>query len=182
MNMNYMKVLKENHAIKTFIKSSLIVIALLSVAVSSKAQEQLTFPFQGGAAIMNRFFTDSLTISPEIIQKRATGTAIFKFTADLNGKVTKIIIYYADDYILTTPLIEALKRSSKQWIIPDNEKQHDFVIPFSINFNPPTTGGAEAAQQAYKFYKQRHPILSTNQIPIATATLLPTVVINYDLK
>lgn len=180
--MNYMKVLKENPVIKAVIKSSLIAIVILTMAVTSKAQERLNFPFQGGVEIMNRFFTDSLTISPDIIQKRATGTAIFKFTADLNGRVSKIIIYYADDYILTTPLIEALKRSSKQWVIPDNEKQHDFVIPFSINFNPPATGGAEAAQAAYKFYKQRHPILSTNQIPIATATLLPTVVINYDLK
>ena len=180
--MNYMKVLKGNRVIKALIKSSLIAIVLLSVAVSSKAQDKLNFPFQGGAEIMNRFFTDSLTISPDIIQKRATGTAIFKFTADLDGRVTKIIIYYADDYILTTPLIEALKKSSKQWVIPDNEKQHDFIIPFSINFNPPTTGGAEAAQAAYRFYKQRHPILSTNQIPIATATLLPTVVINYYLK
>jgi len=177
-----MKVLKGNHAINTLIKSSLIAIVLLSAAVSSKAQEKLNFPFQGGVAIMNRFFTDSLTISPEIIQKKATGTAIFKFTADLNGVVTKIIIYYADDYALTTPLIAALKRSSKQWVIPDNEKQHDFIIPFSINFNPPATGGAAAAQEAYKFYKQRHPIVSTNQIPISTATLLPTVVINYDLK
>jgi hypothetical protein len=181
--MNYMKVLKGSHAIKLFIKSSVIAIALLlSVVFSSKAQERLNFPFQGGVQIMNRFFTDSLTISPDLIQKRATGTAIFKFTADLNGVVTKIIIYYADDYVLTTPLIEALKRSSKQWVIPDNEKQHDFIIPFSINFNPPTTGGAEAAQSAYKFYKQRHPIVSTNQIPISTATLLPTVVINYNLK
>jgi len=177
-----MKALKENRVIKALIKSSLIAVVLLTMAVSSKAQEQMVFPFQGGAAIMNRFFTDSLTISPEIKEKKATGTAIFKFTADLNGVVTKIIIYYADDYALTTPLIDALKRSSKQWIIPDNEKQHDFIIPFSINFNPPDTGGAEAAQQAYKYYKQRHPIVSTNQIPISTATLLPTVVINYDLK
>jgi len=180
--MNYMKVLKENRVIKSFIKNTLIAVVLLTMALSSRAQEQLTFPFQGGAAIMNRFFTDSLTITPDIKQKRATGTAIFKFTADLNGVVTKIIIYYADDYVLTTPLIDALKRSSRQWIIPDNEKQHDFIIPFSINFNPPATGGAETAQQAYKYYKQRHPILSTNQIPISTATLLPTVVINYDLK
>jgi len=180
--MNYMKVLKENHVIKAFIRGSLIAIVLLSAAVSSKAQEKLNFPFQGGASIMNRFFTDSLTVSPEIIQKRATGMAIFKFTADLNGNVSKIIIYYADDYILTTPLIEALKKSSKQWVIPDNEKQHDFIIPFSINFAPPATGNMAAAQEAYKFYKQRHPIISTNQIPLAAATLLPTVVINYELK
>jgi hypothetical protein len=180
--MNYMKVLKENRVIKLFIKNSLVFVLILGLTTVSKAQDHLNFPFQGGVTIMNRFFKDSLTVSPEIVQKRATGTVIFKFTADLNGNVSKIIIYYADDYILTTPLIEALKRSSKQWVIPDNEKQHDFIIPFSINFNPPAMGELATAKAAYSFYQQRHPIISTNQIPLSMATLLPTVVINYDLK
>ena len=176
-----MKVLKENPATKLFLKSSLIAIVILLSAVCSRAQDKIVFPFQGGISIMDRFFKDSLTVSPDIMQKRATGTVIFKFTADQSGVIKNIIIYYADDILLTPPLIEALRKSSHQWIIPDREKLHDFVITFSVNFNPPATGNTAAAVAAYRFYKQRKPIMATDQIPLGSATLLPTVVVNYDI-
>jgi hypothetical protein len=76
-----------------------------------KAQDaDLAFPFQGGNPIMTRFFKDSLQVGDEIIAKKATGTAVFKFTADINGNIQKIVVYYADDYLLTMPIIQALKK------------------------------------------------------------------------
>jgi len=176
LNMNCMKVLKKSPAIKLFIKSGLITILILSLAVRSRAQDKPVFPFQGGITIMNRFFKDSLTVSPEIIQKRAAGTVTFKFTADQSGIIKNILVYYADDILLTPPLIDALRRS-----IPDKEKQHDFIITFSVNFNPPVTGNVATAAAYYKFYKQRSPIISSDQIPLGSATLLPTVMVNYDI-
>jgi hypothetical protein len=182
LNMNCMKVLKETPAIKLLIKSSLIAILMLSLSVRSQAQDKLIFPFQGGITIMQRFFKDSLTVSPGIIQKRAAGTVTFKFTADQSGIIKNIIIFYADDILLTPPLIEALRKSSHQWIIPDNEKLHDFIITFSVNFNPPVTGNGATAAAYYKFYKQRNPIISSDQVPLGSATLLPTVMVNYDIS
>jgi hypothetical protein len=108
--------------------------------------------------------------------------AVFKFTADVSGNISKIVIYYADDYLLTLPIIEALKKSTKKWIIPNKEKFHDFIIPFSINFNKPSTGVAEVQKAAYAFYKVRKPIVAKDQIPLNAATLLPTVVVQYDIK
>lgn len=163
-------------------KRLIIMALLLGTTVYCKAQEDLAFPFQGGSPVMARFFADSIMVSPQVIDKRATGMAIFKFTADINGNVSKIVIYYADDYLLTLPMIEALKKSGKRWIIPNKEKFHDFIIPFSINFNRPKTGVAEVQKAAYSFYKVRKPILSTDQIPLNAATLLPTVVVQYDIK
>ena len=179
--MNCMKVLKENPAIKQFLKSSLVVVMMLTLSVCCKAQDKVIFPFQGGIDIMNRFFKDSLTVSPGIIQAKATGTVIFKFTADQNGVIKNIIIYYADDVLLTSPLIDALRKSSHQWIIPDHEKLHDFIIVFTVGFNPPIKP-IGVASASYKFYKQRKPIVSSDQIPLGSATLLPTVAVNYDLQ
>lgn len=163
-------------------KKLIIIALLLTSTVYCRAQEELAFPFQGGSAIMTRFFTDSLKVSPEIVAKKATGMAVFKFTADVSGNISKIVIYYADDYLLTLPVIEALKKSSKKWIIPNKEKFHDFIIPFSINFNKPTTGVADVQKAAYAFYKVRKPIIAKDQIPLNAATLLPTVVVQYDIK
>lgn len=176
-----MKAPKGNQKNKFFIKSSLIVALFLLTSICAKAQDQLIFPFQGGVTIMNRFFKDSLRISPEILQKKATGTVVLKFTADPNGNIKKIIIYYADDYVLTMPVIEALKRSNHKWIIPDHEKLHDFIISFSINFNPPAVENMALAKEVYSYYKQRHPITSVNQVPIDDVTLLPTVQVDYNL-
>ncbi len=162
-------------------KIILFAVAVLS-SVCSIAQKELAFPFQGGAPVMTRFFKDSLVVSPEIIQKKATGTAVFKFTADAKGAIKKIIVYYADDYVLTLPIIEALKKSNHKWVIPDHEKFHDFIIPFSVSFNPPAMASNATIKEAYKFYSQRKPIVSYNQVPLEYATLLPTVLVSYDLK
>ena len=161
-------------------KILLFTIAVLS-SVYCRAQTELAFPFQGGGTVMTRFFRDSLKVSPEIIKKKATGTAVFKFTADEKGTIKKIIVYYADDYLLTLPIIEALKKSNHKWVIPDHEKFHDFIIPFSISFNPPAMASNATIKEAYKFYSQRKPIISYNQVPLEYATLLPTVVVSYDI-
>ena len=162
-------------------KSLLLFIALVLSSVLVKAQTQLAFPFQGGSPIMSRFFKDSLVVSPEILKKKATGTAVFKFTADDKGTIKKIIVYYADDAILVVPIIEALRKSNHKWIIPDHEKLHDFILPFSISFNAPASASNATIKQAFEYYAQRKPIISYNQVPLETATLLPTVLISYDL-
>jgi hypothetical protein len=161
-------------------KIVLFTIAVLS-SIYCKAQTELAFPFQGGGTVMARFFRDSLKVSPEIIKKKATGTAVFKFTADEKGTIKKIIVYYADDYLLTLPIIDALKKSNHKWVIPDHEKFHDFIIPISISFNPPAMASNATIKDAYKFYSQRKPIISYNQVPLEYATLLPTVVVSYDV-
>ena len=161
----------------------LIVVLLLLSTVYCKAQEgTLAFPFQGGSAVMNRYFKDSLNVGPDVIKSKATGMAVIKFTADVSGNVQKIVIYYADDYLLTTPVIEALNRSTKKWIIPDKEEFHDFIIPFSISFRNPATGLEAVQKAAYEYYKKRKPIVALDQLPLNSATLLPAVVIKYDVQ
>jgi len=145
------------------------------------AQEQLAFPFQGGSTVMTQFFKDSLKVSPEIIKSKATGTVVFKFTADEKGTIKKLVIYYADDAILALPMVEALKKSNHKWIIPDHEKFHDFILSFSIGFTPPEKGEALAQKAFYNSYVRRKPILSSNQVPLDNVTLLPTVVVNYKI-
>jgi len=78
-------------------KKIIICIIIILQAGYCMAQEQLVFPFQGGKEAMTQFFRDSLTVSPGIIQKKAVGTAVFKFTANAKGVISKIIVYYADD-------------------------------------------------------------------------------------
>lgn len=160
----------------------LIILALILTSFYAHAQEDLAFPFQGGAPVMNKFFRDSVTVGSDIITKKAAGVAVIKFTADVNGNIQKLVIYYADDYLLTLPAIAALKKSTKKWIIPNKEKFHDFIIPFSFNFNDPATGLPEIQKAAYDFYKNRRPIIANDQIPLNAATLLPTVVVKYDIK
>lgn len=162
-------------------KLSLLAIALL-LSGYCMAQQDLAFPFQGGQPIFNKFFKDSLIVSKDIIRKRATGMAIFKFTADDSGKLSKIVVYYADDLLLTPPIIEALKRSSKKWIIPDKEKFHDFIIPFSIRLNTSSTASAEVQKTHFDTYKSNKPLISADQIPLNEASLLPTIVVNYDVN
>jgi hypothetical protein len=162
-------------------KKIFIFIIALTFALRCLAQEQLSFPFQGGRDIMTRFFKDSLTVSPEIIQKKASGLVIFKFTADLQGRISKIIIYYADDAILAAPVIDALKRSNHKWIIPDHEKFHDFIIPFSFSFNTPATETRALQTAVYNYYRNRKPLVTNNQVPLDMATLLPTVTVKYDI-
>jgi hypothetical protein len=163
-------------------KKALLIAISLFISGYCMAQEDLAFPFQGGRAIMTRFFNDSLIVSPEIISKKATGTAVFKFTADELGNISKIVIYYTDDLILTPPIIAALKKSKHKWVIPNHEKFHDFLIPFSIRFNIPTTGNAAVQKAYYDFYLHHKPMPTVDQIPLNDATLLPTVVVNYDIQ
>jgi hypothetical protein len=162
-------------------KKVLIVTAALFLAFNCFAQEQLAFPFQGGKEVMAKFFKDSLIVSSQLISQKAAGTAVFKFTADEKGTIKKIIIYYADDIRLTQPIIEALKKSNHKWVIPDHEKFHDFIIPFNISFNAPAVPGAALQKAVYNFSTHRKPVVTTDQVPLDMATLLPTVTINYDL-
>lgn len=161
-------------------KITLFAITFL-ISVSCMAQEQLAFPFQGGKDIMTRFFTESIIVPKDAAKKRITGTAIFKFSADTSGTLSKIVIYYADDLALTPFIVEALKKSSGKWIIPNREKVHDFILPFSIRHNTPVTGIAEVQKSHYDFYKNSKPFVSADQIPLNEASLLPTVIINYDI-
>lgn len=158
-----------------------ILIATLLLSGYGMAQEQLAFPFQGGKTIMARFFKENVIVSPEIMQKRATGLVLFKFTADENGKITKMIIYYADDAILAGPVISALRKSNHKWIIPDHEKYHDFIIPFSFNLNTVKADSLGIEKPFFDAYRNRQPVLTDEQVPLGLATLLPAVIINYDL-
>lgn len=153
----------------------------LFLSVYCLAQQQLAFPFQGGSQAMTQFFKDSITVSPEIIKAKATGTVVFKFTADQKGTIQKLVIYYADDAILAPPLIDVLKKSNHKWVVPDNEKTHDFVLSFSISFTPPAAGTPSPQKGVYNFYLKHKPIISTNQVPLDNVTLLPTVLVNYKL-
>jgi len=163
-------------------KKTVLIIAALLVSFSGMAQQnKMMFPFKGGLDEMTKFFKDSVAVSPDIIQKKANGVVIFKFTADARGDIQKMIIFYADDYLLTQPLIAALKKSNQKWLIPDGEKIHDFIIQFSVNFNAPAVINDDFNKAVYNFHKQRHPILTYNQVPLETATLLPSIQVNYDL-
>ena len=162
-------------------KEVFLFIAVLFLAGRAIAQEELAFPFQGGKDIMTRFFKDSLIVSPEIIRQRATGVVVFKFTADEMGRISRLIVYYADDQLLVGPVIDALKKSNRKWIIPNHEKLHDFIIPFAFNFSPPPNGNAELEKAMFDSYRNRRPISATNQVPIDMATLLPTIMVNYDI-
>ncbi|MGZ3750197.1 MAG: hypothetical protein ACXVB0_03820 [Mucilaginibacter sp.] len=162
-------------------KKIILSIAALFLSVYCMAQQQLAFPFQGGSTVMTQFFKDSLTVSPEIIKSKATGTVVFKFTADQKGAIQKLVIYYADDAILAPPMIEALRKSNHKWIVPDNEKFHDFILSFSIGFIPSESGSTSAQKALYNSYIKRKPIVSVNQVPLDNVTLLPTVIVNYKI-
>ncbi|HTD40214.1 MAG TPA: hypothetical protein VK671_06305 [Mucilaginibacter sp.] len=162
-------------------KKILLLVSFLIISVYCLAQQQLAFPFQGGSTAMTQFFKDSIAVSPEIIKSKATGTVVFKFTADQKGTIQKLVIYYADDAILAPPLIEALKKSNHHWVVPDNEKSHDFILSFAISFNPPAQGTPSPQKGVYNFYLKRKPILSMNQVPLDNVTLLPAVLVKYSI-
>jgi hypothetical protein len=162
-------------------KKILLLVGSLVISVYCMAQQQLAFPFQGGSTAMTQFFKDSIAVSPEIIKSKATGTVIFKFSADQKGTIQKLVIYYADDAILAPPLIEALKKSNHRWVVPDNEKTHDFILSFAVSFNPPAAGTPSPQKGVYNFYLKRKPILSMNQVPLDNVTLLPAVLVKYSI-
>lgn len=156
-------------------------LCLVLAALCVKAQAQLAFPFQGGKQVMLDYFKNTIKVGPEISGKAATGVVIFKFTADQQGAIKKIIVYYADDLLLTRPLIDAIKQSDHKWIIPDKETLHDFILPFSIAFNTPTVSNDNAQKSLFNYYANRKPVMSFDQIPLDMATLLPTITVNYDV-
>jgi hypothetical protein len=162
-------------------KKSIILITAILLSVRCMAQGQLSFPFQGGKEAMTQFFKDSLNVSEDIIQKKAVGTAVFKFTANERGIITKIVVYYADDYVLTVPIIDALKKSNHKWIIPDREKAHDFIIPFNFVFNPLAGDNPDLQKAVYDNYRSRKPIVTNDQVPLNETTLLPVIVVSYDV-
>jgi len=162
-------------------KTLLLSIAVLFLAGYCVAQQQLSFPFQGGKEVMTKFFKDNVVVSPEIIQKRAVGIVIFKFTADIKGKITKMVIYYADDAVFAEPVADAIKKSNHKWVIPDYEKSHDYIIPFSFSFNTPVADTVEMEKPFFDGYRSRKPITTNNQVPLDLATLLPPVIVKYDI-
>ncbi|MDR3696599.1 hypothetical protein [Mucilaginibacter sp.] len=162
-------------------KKIIIIISLIFQTAFCFAQEQLAFPFQGGKEGMTQFFKDSLFVSQDLAQKKAIGTAVIKFTANQNGSISKIVVYYADDAILVQPVIDALRKTNHKWIISANEKAHDFIVPFVFTFNPPDNAGSDLQKTVYDNYRNRNPILSKDQVPLDETTLLPPVSVNYDL-
>lgn len=158
----------------------ILLIITLFITTHCMAQQQLAFPFQGGNPAMMQFFRDSLKLSDGIKRIKASGTVVFKFSADEQGNLKNLVIYYADDAILVPPIVEAMKKSTRKWIIPDKEKLHDFVIPFMIKYNTSDKDGKETQRALYNYYAKRKPIISHDQIPLNLATLLPTVTASYD--
>lgn len=159
-----------------------ILMALLFFTAYAHAQQGLAFPFQGGKQVMMDYFKNHITIPQELSKRAASGAVIFKFTADEKGAIKKIIVYYADDLALVQPLIDAIRQSDRKWIIPDNEKLHDFILPVNITYTAPA-GNTDAAQKAaYAYAIGRKPVLSYDQVPLDMATLLPAVVLKYELQ
>jgi len=154
--------------------------ALLLTAAYSRAQQTMAFPFQGGKDVMMDFFKKNVVIPEELKKTKATGTAVLKFTADPKGAIEKIVVYYADDYTIAVPFIDALKKSDHKWIIPDDEKLHDFVISFTVNLIMPDGKASAATQkQVYDSYRQRKPIWASNPVPLDMTTLLPAIITTY---
>jgi len=163
-------------------KKIIVFFAAILVTATCFAQQDLAFPFQGGKEVMSNFFKQNVDVSAEMIKAKATGTAVFKFTSDTTGAIKKIIVYYADDISLVTPIIDALKKSDGKWIIPFRTKTHDFIIPFNINFKAPATANAALQKAVYDFHRNRRPVLSNDQVPLDMATLLPAVSVIYEIN
>lgn len=162
-------------------KRIILLAAILLSAVYSQAQQQgMAFPFQGGKEVMMDFFKKNVVISEDIKNRKATGTAVLKFTADVKGGIQKIVVYYADDYTIAIPFIEALKKSDHKWVIPDDEKLHDFVISFTVNYTMPAKASAAIQKQVYESYKQRKPVWASNPVPLGVTSLLPAIITTYE--
>lgn len=161
-------------------KRFIFLAAILFSAVYSRAQQGMAFPFQGGKEVMMDYFKKNVVIPEEIKKRKATGTAVLKFTADQKGAIQKIVVYYADDYLITLPFIDALKKSDRKWIIPDDEKLHDFVISFTVSLViPEGKASADVQKQVYESYKQRRPVFATNPVPLGVTSLLPAIITTY---
>lgn len=159
-------------------KRIILLAAILLSALYTHAQQQMAFPFQGGKDVMMNFFKENVVLPQALKDKKATGTAVLKFTADPNGAIQKIVVYYADDYSIAMPFIDALKKSDKKWIIYDKEKFHDFIISCTINLAPEKATAA-TQKKVYDSYSKRTPIFASNPVPLDMATLLPAIITTY---
>jgi hypothetical protein len=162
-------------------KKLFTLIVAVMISGMAMAQKQLAFPFQGGQQVMTDFFKSNFTASADIKQQNAAGTVILKFTADQKGNIKKVIVYYADDFVLAQPAADLLTKTNHKWIVPDGEKLHDFILPITVSFNTPAGGEAATAKAFLAYYNKRSPVLTNNQIPLDTATLLPTITLKYDV-
>jgi hypothetical protein len=162
-------------------KKVFLFLALVSLSLGAVAQKKTPFPFKGGREHMTNFFKDSLIVPQSIIDKKAYGIVVFKFTADPLGRVSKMMVYYADDLILVQPAVDAIKRSNRRWTIPAGEMSNDYMITFSFNFNPPAAPSADLQGAIYDYNINRRPIPFTNESLLDNCILLPTVVVNYDI-
>jgi hypothetical protein len=162
-------------------KKTLLFIALLSLSLCGMAQKKSVFPFKGGVEHMMNFFKDSVIVSQDVIQRKATGAVMFKFTADALGRVSKIVLYYADDAVLAQPAADALKRSSGKWDIPVGVNNNDYLITFSFSFVPPAAAGVDLVNAVYDYTVNHKPITFSNQLLTDDAILLPTVLVSYDI-
>jgi hypothetical protein len=145
------------------------------------AQKKSTFPFKGGIEHMMNFFKDSVIVSQDIIQRKATGIVTFKFSADALGRVSKIVVYYADDIVLTQPAIDALKRSSGKWDIPIGVSSNDYLITFLFSFTPPAAASTDLVNAVYDYSINHRSITFSNQLLTDDCILLPIVTANYDI-
>lgn len=127
------------------------------------------------------FLKDSLVVSQDIIQRKATGVVVFKFTSDELGKITKMVVCYADDPVLVPPVIDVIKKTAHKWVLPDGEKTGDFIVTFSYNFNPLPIESAEINKAVYDYATTRKPIISENQFLLDDGNLLPAIMVNYDI-
>jgi len=176
-----MKVQNAKPKNRSHIKSVWLIIALLFISVCGKAQDE-PFPFKAGSEAMTKFFKDSLTISPDMMARKAAGTVVLKFSADANGGISRMIVYYADDVSLVQPVVDALHKSNHLWTVPANHKLYDYLISFTISFNRPDSASSDLKEKFYKFHAQRRQITANNEVPLGQVTLLPNVIITYDVK
>jgi hypothetical protein len=143
-------------------------------------KKELPQPFKGGIDSLLQFFKDYVIVTPQIVKAKASGTAIIKFSADNKGFLTSIVIYYADDYILTQPATDALRHSNGKWVIPKEVESYDFVIQFTYSYKPVGTIKPAALKAILDYQQQHKPIVAHDQVPLNYATLLPTIVVNYE--
>jgi hypothetical protein len=162
-------------------KKTLLIIALISVSFCGFAQKRSNFPFKGGIEHMMSFFRDSVIVAQGVIDRKATGVVTCKFTADALGRVSKIVVYYAEDPILAQTAVDALKRSAGKWDIPIGQSGNDYLITFSFSFVPPAAAGVDLVNAVYDYTVNHKPIAAINQLLTDDCILLPTIMVTYDI-
>src|ERR1700743_1178059 len=150
-------------------KKTVLFIALFCLSLGAFAQKQddaPVFPFKGGIEHMMSFFRDSTIVSQGIIHRKGTGLVTVKFSCDPLGRVSRIVVCYADDVSLAQSAIDALKRSNGRWEIPIHFKSYDYLITFSFNFSPPASPSTDLENAVYDYAINRKPVATTNQLPL----------------